>query len=111
MAAVSVQNAEDFVAVVRRSMLVDSARLDDYLHDVAGRLGSAVRKSQLAQRMVEDGLITRFQALNLLSGKTKGYFVAGKYKVLEMLGAGGMGKVFLCEHVRMKRLVALKILP
>src|SRR4029450_13349026 len=38
-------------------------------------------------------------------------FTIGKYKVLEKLGAGGMGQVFLCEHELMRRRVAVKVLP
>src|SRR5262249_37250707 len=33
------------------------------------------------------------------------------YKVLERLGAGGMGSVYLCEHTLMRRRVAVKVLP
>jgi serine/threonine protein kinase/CheY-like chemotaxis protein len=35
----------------------------------------------------------------------------GNYDVLDRLGAGGMGTVFKARHRRMKRIVALKILP
>src|SRR6185437_6196426 len=38
-------------------------------------------------------------------------FSLGKYKVLEKLGSGGMGTVFLCEHKLMRRRVAVKVLP
>ncbi|MCS7017446.1 MAG: serine/threonine protein kinase, partial [Gemmatales bacterium] len=38
-------------------------------------------------------------------------FTIGKYKVLEKLGSGGMGQVFLCEHLLMRRRVAIKVLP
>ncbi|EMI22796.1 serine/threonine protein kinase with PASTA sensor(s) [Rhodopirellula maiorica SM1] len=35
----------------------------------------------------------------------------GDYVLKEKLGSGGMGQVFLAEHVRMQRTVALKMLP
>src|SRR6202040_208671 len=38
-------------------------------------------------------------------------FTIGKYKVLERLGSGGMGSVYLCEHMVMRRRVAVKVLP
>ncbi len=35
----------------------------------------------------------------------------GGYEIKGLLGSGGMGRVFLAEHVRMRRAVAIKMLP
>ncbi len=39
-----------------------------------------------------------------------GTIVADRYHIIERIGVGGMGQVFLAEHVRMKRKSALKIM-
>jgi len=39
-----------------------------------------------------------------------GTLAAGRYRVLKLLGEGGMGQVYLAEHVAIEKRVALKIL-
>src|ERR1041385_8688329 len=39
-----------------------------------------------------------------------GTVLAGRYRVLRLLGEGGMGRVYLAEHVLMHKPVALKVL-
>src|SRR5262249_35450755 len=77
------------------------------------RSGAAVPQEPqaLAEVMVRDGLLTHFQAEQLLKGRWRNFLINNKYKLLERLGEGGMGQVFLCEHVHLKRRVALKVLP
>ena len=62
------------------------------------------------RKLVQQGKLTKFQAINLYQGRAKG-LLFGDYVVLDKLGAGGMGQVFKAQHRRMKRIVALKVLP
>ena len=104
--------ANKLLDLVRRSGLVDEAKLTAFLDKMRVKHGDAVIDDQprLADLMVEDGLVTRWQADKLLAGKHKG-FRLGKYKLLGEIGKGGMSRVYLAEHELMKRRVAIKVLP
>jgi response regulator RpfG family c-di-GMP phosphodiesterase/serine/threonine protein kinase len=65
---------------------------------------------QLLPLLVDHALLTEYQAGRIAAGKTFG-LVLGNYRILDRLGAGGMGIVFKGEHVDMRRLVAVKVLP
>jgi serine/threonine protein kinase/sugar lactone lactonase YvrE len=97
----------DLLDLVRKSGLVEDQTLDDW---VRGNPDLPAEVKELAARLVADGLVTKFHARHMLTGKYRG-FILGQYKVLEQIGAGGMGVVFLAEHRTMKRRAALKVLP
>jgi serine/threonine protein kinase len=102
--------ADEFLDLIRRSGVAEDARLGASLKRLTEGSGIPSEAKPLAEALVREGLLTFFQAEQLLQGKWK-RFTIGKYKVLERLGAGGMGQVFLCEHKLMRRRVAVKVLP
>lgn len=65
---------------------------------------------QLLEGLIRAGRLTKFQATTVYSGNAK-TLLLGDYVLLDRLGAGGMGQVYKARHRRMKRDVALKVLP
>ena len=103
-------NVESFVAVLKKSGLIEGDRLQRLISDYTAQGGSPDDSSRLAEFLVASNAITRWQSEKLLQGKHKGYFL-GKYRLLSLLGKGGMSSVYLAEHVLMRRRCALKVLP
>ncbi len=103
-------NADEFLDLIQRSGVADEGKLRSYIQKLKDTGGLPSDPQKFASALVRDGMLTYFQAEQLLQGKYK-RFTIGKYKVLEKLGAGGMAQVFLCEHKMMRRRVAIKVLP
>jgi serine/threonine protein kinase len=103
-------STEEFLDLVRKSGVTDERRFADYVAKARAAGTLASEAAPMAGALVRDGLLTQFQAEQILQGKWRRFSI-GKYKVLERLGAGGMGQVFLCEHKLMRRRVAVKVLP
>ena len=95
--------ADELRALVLRSGLLAADQLDPYFADATDPEG-------IARRLVADRLLTPFQARQLQKGRADGFFLTDKYKILDLVGTGGMGKVYLCEHLLLHRLVAVKLL-
>jgi tRNA A-37 threonylcarbamoyl transferase component Bud32 len=103
-------SVEELLQLIRKSGMVEDQELNAYLARRQSGRGLPTDAREAADGMVRDGLLTYFQVEQFLLGKWRG-FTIGKYKLLERVGVGGMGQVFLCEHTFMKRRVAIKVLP
>ena len=65
---------------------------------------------ELVRALVQSNNLTAFQGQQVKAGKARA-LILGAYTILDKIGAGGMGQVFKAEHRKMKRLVAIKMLP
>lgn len=63
----------------------------------------------VARRLVELGHLTRFQADRLLEGRSRGFFF-DRYKLLDLIGVGGMGWVYRAQNIDTGEQFAMKIL-
>lgn len=103
-------SVEELLGLIRKSGIVDEHLLNTYLERPKFATGLPAEVQDFLDMMIRDGILTNFQAEQFLLGKSRG-FVIGKFKLLERVGVGGMGQVFLCEHTETKKRAAIKVLP
>ncbi|MCA9126813.1 MAG: serine/threonine protein kinase [Planctomycetales bacterium] len=70
---------------------------------------SPVPDTLLSEILIEQAILTRYQANQLSDGKTK--LNLGPYIITDFIGQGGMGQVFKAVHQVMGRECAVKVLP
>jgi serine/threonine-protein kinase len=108
---VNVKTSE-FLDILLRSGLVERERLQRATVEIQAEAGGQLpdEAEPVAQALVKAGLITPWQTGKLLEGRHRGFFL-DNYKLLDLLGSGGMSHVYLGEHMLMQRRVAIKVLP
>ena len=100
---------KDFAKSLAASGLMSTEEVRDFLGTFPAE--KRPKSSQdLARELIRAGKITKYQAMEVYHGRTKG-LVLGNYVILDKIGAGGMGQVFKARHKVMKRMVAIKVLP
>ena len=97
---------EQFVQQLEDSGILAGDTLREFLPPNAAPKNA----EELARELVRQRKLTKFQATQLWQGKGKS-LVLGNYVLMDKIGQGGMGAVYKAEHRRMKRLVAIKMLP
>ncbi len=101
---------ERFLELVQRSGILPEEEVQQFLEKLQQRSESFDSSTAIAEELVASEALTRWQADQLLRGKHRGFFL-GSYRILSLLGEGGMGTVYLAEHQMMHRRCAIKVLP
>jgi response regulator RpfG family c-di-GMP phosphodiesterase/tRNA A-37 threonylcarbamoyl transferase component Bud32 len=101
---------KSFLNELVRLQLLGKSAAGLFLREHAAHLADFTDEDALGTALVQAGLLTSYQLDRVIAGSTHGLML-GNYRVLERLGAGSMGVVFLAEHVLLKRRVAVKVLP
>src|ERR1019366_104638 len=93
-----------------KSSIVLAEEVDDLPDEARHELEACSDKDGLLALLVKNRLLTEFQAERVDAGKIHG-LILGNYRILDQLGRGGMGVVYKGEHLRMRRVVAIKVMP
>jgi serine/threonine protein kinase len=71
--------------------------------------GHAIDDEQLSIQLIAMGRLNTWQAVQLRAGRST--FTLGPYRIVDSLGKGRTGDVYMAEHQVMGRIVAIKVLP
>jgi serine/threonine protein kinase len=101
---------DSFLDLLRQSNLLVDSQMLSLTTEFSSDGAKWENGRSVAAELVKRGILTEWQAENLLQGKHRG-FRLGPHRILMPLGKGGMSTVYLAEHMMMRRRCAIKVLP
>ncbi len=98
-------DATKFLETLKASQLLPATEVEK----LEAQFGTKTDPVALAKALVKAGKVTKWQAAQLLHGHKT--FQVGNYTLQDQLGANETGRVYVAEHGKLGRKVALKLLP
>lgn len=95
-----------FFDSIARSGLLDDEQLTELSHWIVETQADV---QSLAKEVFRRRWLSQFQIKEIFKGRGQS-LTLGPYVLLDLLGEGGMGRVYKAYHVRLERIVALKII-
>jgi serine/threonine protein kinase len=101
--------AVDSLATFVDSLMTNRLLQPDQLNKVTSELMTRIRDARaLARELVQRGWLTVYQVNQIFQGHARD-LVLGHYRILDMLGEGGVSKVYRAFHTNKRIPVALKV--
>jgi len=99
--------ASELFELLQKSELLSAEQVRKVVRKL--ELSDDMPPEDVARALVQNRIVTPFQAERLLEGRYRGFVIDG-YRVREVLGVGGMGCVYIAEDPEHNRKVALKVM-
>lgn len=99
--------AGEFFQLLEKSGLLNIEQIRRVQH--ALNLAKEEKPQTAATRLIQERILTPFQAERILEGRYRGLVIDG-HKIRELLGFGGMGAVYIAESPDHESKVAVKVL-